>query len=374
MNKLISVECVHDLAKFETLREQWNFLLFNSKDRDIFLTWEWQFAWWKNIGQKKYELRILLVKEGEQIIGIAPWMFSKKAKSIFNLNWLENLGNPDCDISGIITSKPDQTIKAIIEYLKADILNWDIIELQELSALSQNTQTLMNELQNSGFYFIEAEDEDHYFIKINTTWEDYYNNLSKNLRHNHKRRIKRAAEIGPIEIQRFSGTSLEWQHFQTIFLVNKKSSFPELYNSEENVAFHKDLFLLMRDKKWIQIEIFMLKGEPIAYQYGFTFESRYEDWRGGINKDYDIIAPGKLLMMQTLEHRFKENIIESDFLRGNHTYKKDWLPESRKYKKIQVFNQNKLKSRAAFLWVQKIRPLFSNKLNKKLNKNDSDQS
>jgi CelD/BcsL family acetyltransferase involved in cellulose biosynthesis len=358
MKKTISVDCVQDIKSFEELRITWNNVLFSSQERDVFLTWEWLFSWWKNIGQAKYQLKILVIKEDEQVIGIAPWMVSIKNKAFIKLRWIENIGNPDCDVCGIITATPQKTLKAITEYLDLHRDDWEIVELQELPSDNQNTSLTIQALRDNGYDVIQTEDE-HYYIEMKGSWEEYYNSLSKNLKHNFKRRMNRAKEMGSVTIERHGGATLAWEHYQTIFKINEKSNFPYLYKNEQDVLFHKELFNLMKDQNWVQIEIFKLNDIPIAYQYGFTFEKRYEDWRGGIDKDYETLAPGKLLMMHTLEERYKEGYKENDFLRGDHTYKKDWLPQARKFTKIQVYNPKNIKSRLAYIWVHYIRDFLT---------------
>ncbi|NJN79109.1 MAG: GNAT family N-acetyltransferase [Anaerolineales bacterium] len=66
-----------------------------------------------------------------------------------------------------------------------------------------------------------------------------------------------------------------------------------MYKSDQTQSFHKDLFSLMQNEEWIQIETLSINDRPIAFQYGFCFEGRYEDWRGGIDKEFETLAPGK---------------------------------------------------------------------------------
>ncbi|NJN79108.1 MAG: hypothetical protein HC797_00780 [Anaerolineales bacterium] len=86
----ISVTRVENIQQFESLREEWNTLLFQCPDRDIFLTWEWLFAWWKNLGQHDNALWLLLIYEADKLIGIAPLMLGQK-NSVLIFDGLETL-------------------------------------------------------------------------------------------------------------------------------------------------------------------------------------------------------------------------------------------------------------------------------------------
>jgi CelD/BcsL family acetyltransferase involved in cellulose biosynthesis len=352
MGKSLAVTRIQDIQSFEALRSDWTNILSRSHTRDIFLTWEWMFAWWKNIGQHKNRLWLLLIQDGEKPVGILPLMLNSKKKSFIKFKRLENIGNPDCDVSGIISPEPRAAAKAAVKYLEEHAGEWDILEINEMPYTSPETDGLVSSIKQGG-YGLRETTEEHFHIPFEQTWEHYYKSLSKNLKHNFKRRLKRAKEMGNVKIERYSGNGLQWEHFQTIFKINEKSNFPDLYRSEENQSFHKDLFMLMQEQNWIQIEILSIDEKPIAFHYGFLYDGKYEDWRGGIDKDYEFIAPGKLLMMLSLEERFKTGFRENDFLRGKHSYKTDWLPLTRDFISIQAFNNRNIKSRLAYIWTKR---------------------
>lgn len=351
MGKILTVTRIQDIQSFEALRSDWKDILSRSNSGDIFLTWEWLFAWWKNIGQLKNQLWLLVIQDGQKPVGILPLMLNSKKKSFLKFKRLENIGNPDCDVSGIISPEPEAAAKAAVEYLREHADEWDILEINELPSASQEANSLISAVEQGG-YKIHKMIEDHFYIPFEETWDQYYKRLSKNLKHNFKRRLRRAQEMGNVKIAKYSGSNLHWEHFQTIFKINEKSNFPDLYRSGESQSFHEDLLLLMRDQNWIQIEILSIDEKPIAFHYGFLYDGKYEDWRGGIDKDYEFIAPGKLLMMHSMEDRFKSGLRENDFLRGKHSYKSDWLPLARDFTSIQAFNDRNLKSRLAYFWTK----------------------
>lgn len=70
---LLQIHVVDKLEDFEALSSAWNELLDISLDRHVFLTWEWQFTWWKHFGQGR-QLNIVLVKDSGRIVAIAPLM------------------------------------------------------------------------------------------------------------------------------------------------------------------------------------------------------------------------------------------------------------------------------------------------------------
>lgn len=351
MDKDITITRIQDIQSFEALRADWNQLLQRTQERDIFLTWEWLFAWWKNIGQHENLLWLLLVKNKGKLVGIAPFMKNYKTKSFIKLTRLENIGNPDCDVSGLIATDIDATTNAIMEYLNKHSNEWDMLEIKELPKESKATTSLINAIKQAG-HKSRKSTEEHYYIPLTEAWEQYYNKLSKNLKHNFKRRLRRAQELGKVTVNQYIGDSLTWEHFEKVFEINDKGNFTHLYKTDQIKSFHRDLFTFMRSLNWLQIEFLYINEKPIAFHYGFIYDERYEDWRGGIDKEYELIAPGKLLMMLSMEARFRMGLKENDFLRGKHSYKTDWLPSHRDFLSIQTFNKASVKSMLVYLFLK----------------------
>jgi len=68
---MITVEKVVTREEFKGLAAAWSSLLQESASDTLFLTHEWLNAWWEVFGSER-ELYILLVRDSEELIGIAP--------------------------------------------------------------------------------------------------------------------------------------------------------------------------------------------------------------------------------------------------------------------------------------------------------------
>src|SRR5690606_5017237 len=105
-----------------------------------------------------------------------------KRKYGVNFNWLENIGNPECDVSAIISIKPEKTTKAFLTYLDEKKREWDMLELMEVNASSAGNERFLAMLDSSQ-YGISRTKEEHFYIPLaGDTWEAYYSRLSKNMK------------------------------------------------------------------------------------------------------------------------------------------------------------------------------------------------
>ena len=62
---------VADSAQLSAMRAEWNELFEESDSATIYQSWEWNEAWW-NAYEKGKRLRLLLVRDGSSLVGIAP--------------------------------------------------------------------------------------------------------------------------------------------------------------------------------------------------------------------------------------------------------------------------------------------------------------
>lgn len=84
---------VWDEKQFVKNKNNWEQLLANSDCDPLFLSWQWQYAWWKNCGGQNPVLQIIAVYKAQQLIALAPFFTHEKTiKSLFKVKQLQFIG------------------------------------------------------------------------------------------------------------------------------------------------------------------------------------------------------------------------------------------------------------------------------------------
>src|SRR5688572_18154453 len=73
----VTVAVIDDVREFDRLRGEWNGLLEASAAATPFLTWSWLRSWWTHFGGAA-TLRLLVVRDRGELIGLAPMMLSRR--------------------------------------------------------------------------------------------------------------------------------------------------------------------------------------------------------------------------------------------------------------------------------------------------------
>ncbi len=320
---VLDVELCHTEQQFLSLQKEWTNLLEKSEISDIFLTWEWLYSWWTS-RDVDCALHIITVREDNTLVGIAPLMMVKRGTAAFRCKTLVNLGGEDADISGFITlqQRPD-IFKAIADYLLQTQKCWNILSIHDIPRFSFDRRLFRSFFPQNRFHFFSIESS-QYSFQTNGSWDEFHRSLSKNLRKDLRKKIRRLQALGKVEFQRFRGKAVTRKHLETVFQIQGRSYRPQLLQHRLTQEFHLNLMHAIKEREWLDISFLLLDETPIAYRYGFSYQNRFEDWITGFDNHFFSYSCGKILLMNLIRDCFENDTALFHFLRGEEEYKTLW--------------------------------------------------
>ncbi|MCC6905435.1 MAG: GNAT family N-acetyltransferase [Anaerolineae bacterium] len=350
-------QVIMDTAGFEALCADWTSLLEESGCREMFLTWEWQFAWWKH-HQAGNDLRIITARRDGRLEAVAPLMIITKPKYGRVFREVVMLGYPDIDVAGFLLREPYvEVLRDICRYL-VNRRDWDVLQIMEIPAEGFEGRELASAFRAAGCgtYII---DDVHYYLPILTDWQAYYDQLPHPLTGYLRKQLKAISKVGELSYRVFCGPDLRWEHFEAMFALNAKSRYAYLYATEEERAFARALFDLTQGRDWVEIDLLYLGEQPVAFNHGFNMGGRHEGWRMGFDGDYYKYGPGKLLSMHMIRSYFERGFRELDLLRGVESYKNEWQPLPRRFIHLRAVPRLKLLAVLDFLTLPRLHVLWN---------------
>jgi len=350
----ITIRQITSTEEFRELELEWSTLFQHNIIQTAFLTWEWLFSWWQIYGINK-ELWLITAYQNYKLVGIAPLMLEERIKYKIKHRIICSLGTPQIDIGGFIMSKrPQLIIAAISEFLIEKKHCWDLVEFNQFQENKSEIQYLAPYFKKAD-YQISQKSNLHFYIYIEKDWETFFSQFSQNLRGDLRRRLRRIKEYGKITFVHHSGSEVTWDDINTMFQINEYGHYPLLYHSQKEVAFQRELFGAMKNKGWLDVFLLFLDDHPIAYRYGFTLNNKYEDWRNGFDTRHKKHAPGKVLLLLTLQESAKQGYNIIDFLRGEEEYKMRLPSHVNRHIKLRLAASKKLTTTISYIWVPILR-------------------
>jgi CelD/BcsL family acetyltransferase involved in cellulose biosynthesis len=342
------IEEVNDIEEFRSLRESWNALLRESPDNNIFLTWEWQFTWWQYFDQGK-ELRIFLIKDGNELIGIIPFAQSKYRKGLISINILENLCSETCDYSGIIISrnKYETAFAFFMNYVEKMMReNEIIIRIWHVPRDSMFATALVQKYpsySNSLFLYERIVSRCPY-INLPTTWEEYYSDFLSKKKRKNLRRIMQTTKNHEVEFKKYTKTNDLRGQLQILFELHQKrwreKNIISKFTNPKAQEFYIDISRACLENDWLDLSFLNIDGKTVSVRWGFNYNNTRYCMTPAFDLNYSACAVGTQHLMKAIEESIQSGLKQFDFLKGEEPYKYDWTKSKKDNIRITITRNN----------------------------------
>lgn len=346
----LHTEEVTDMAAFASLRETWNALLQKCPDNNVFLTWEWLFMWWRHHGEGK-KLRILLVKDSDNIIGIAPLMQWRYRKWFFGINVVENLCAEECDYSGVVlTERAEEAIAALLNHLrKIAVDEKSVVRLWHIPADSYFLKALHSQYPafSQALALREEICSQCFVIGLPDSWDEFRGNIGRRTRKNLRRFRNLMEDNYRVEFRKHAdGDNLETDLEPLFHLHQKKwnqTDTPSKFDEPRERDFYLDVSRAFRENGWLDLSFLKLDGRVVSSEWGFNYAGTYWSMTGSFDTDYARYSPGNVHTMELIKSAIDSGQKRYDMLKGLEDYKSHWS-EKKRNNSIIVITANSLRA------------------------------
>ena len=317
----MNITLYESASLFDDWCAEWGELLADSAANQIFLTCEWQAAWWK--AYHPGEIWILVLRDDDgQWLGIAPWF---RATDDDGTRVIRTIGCVDVtDYLDIIARHgyEDAVYEALAAWLAGHTGDFDVIQLCNIPESSRALERFPSFAREHGLAANVRLQEVCPIVALPDRFEDYLASLDKKNRHELRRKLRRAAGqvdwyiVGPdhdldAEMARFLTLMAASSPDKTVFLEDT-----------QNQDFFRLMVPEMAERGWLQLAFLTVNGNPAAAYLNFDYLNRILVYNSGLNPDdHGSLSPGIILLARLIEHAISHRRREFDFLRGDESYK-----------------------------------------------------
>jgi len=357
----MEVEIITDKAGFLRLEQFWDPLVTRAGIVNVFLTFGWLATWYDHFGSQQ-QLLIIVVRDDEGVIGIAPLAITRRE----GFRRLGSIGAGLADYEDFIIAQ-DTEREALLEaiFLAADrVEGWDIFQLNKMPGDSANLEPLTAVLQRrpgpppSLRTFSTAP-----YISIKTPWEDYWLGLNKRFRTDSERRLRRLErEKGAISYHEPTDLT-ELNHYLELLirwhLVRRKQIKGDysLFENTTKIEFYKDLARWCFSTGWLSMVAMRSGAETVAIHFGFNYAGKHFYMIPTFNDAYSRYAPGRLLLIHLVQESFDRGFKEFDMCYGDEDYKFSFNPQTRRLWSVTAYRPT-IRGYTGKIWFGYLRPLL----------------
>ncbi len=319
---MLTISKIDSFDELLSLEKEWNSLLDRTTTNKSFLRFEWICNWWRLFGSNK-QLFILLVKEDDKPIGIAPLMISHERKFNMTINKLEFIGMPLSDYLDFIISKRNkEVLQKIYDYLMENKDLWTFINLNRIPETSSNLEKTKEIFKSNRLFKVFNSDKCPSLI-FDEKWKEFKKKLNnKKMR----KRIKQLKKNGKISLSRCNENKKKAFDILNIFFQQHKERWnttktPSMFNNEDYKDFFKSILISLLERGEADMFYLTVDDKPIAIRFVFIEKDKLLTYTSSYDGTYADKSPGVIMNKFFLEYLADNRFKEFDYLRGGEKYK-----------------------------------------------------
>jgi CelD/BcsL family acetyltransferase involved in cellulose biosynthesis len=304
------------LDSFTSLEEKWQELLVTCATNQIFLTPQWQRAWWQVFG-KGYELLLLSVHEASELVGIAPMMRQNERLSF--------IGSSDvCDYMDFIVrrGREDFVFPRLLDRLES--LEWNIIDLESLLPHSLALSCLAPLARQRG-YQVQIEQMDlSPQLFLPSSWDEYLALLKAKDRHELRRKLRRLEQTKATRSYTITEKEQLRREMESFFVLFKMSDFQKAcFMTDQKREFFEVMVSSLAEKGYVRLSFMEVGGVRAASSLCFDYENEVYLYNSAYDPTHTHLSVSLLLKVFCIREAIDNGKKRFDFLRGDESYKYD---------------------------------------------------
>jgi CelD/BcsL family acetyltransferase involved in cellulose biosynthesis len=333
----VTLSILKEESDFEKLKDIWNSLLVKTAHNNIFLTWEWLYSWWE-VYKKNLQLNILIIENGNEIKGIAPFYIEKVRFMGLSYNFLKFLGDKEvCSeyLDLILDNQMnDKILVEIHNFLSKDSC-WDCIHLVDFNQKSKLLAILEGISNQKKYNMQKTTTTSNHYIILPKSWEVYLSMISNHFRKKFKKNFKHLNQDFIVRFEditqnkdfdlRYSMKLMMEIHEQRWKSKRKYGVFKRKKFSQFHILVSERLL----QRNLLRLFFLFLNDHPVAVRYGFEYMNKYYSYQAGFLPEYQEYSIGTISHFLNIQNSIEKNLTEFDFLRGNLPYKQHYRTEER---------------------------------------------
>jgi CelD/BcsL family acetyltransferase involved in cellulose biosynthesis len=312
----MEVSVRRDDAALTDLSGEWLTLWRKDPAASVFQTPQYARAAWETELGADQSLAVIEMRRDGVLAGLAT-------TSVDADGTLRFLGNKEVtDYLGPVCAPSDRDVVADALVSAAEELEWSSAELFGLPADSGWPEALARAAKSAGYALEEIQQDVCPRIAPLGTYEEYLASLDGKLRHEIRRKARRLErEAGPYSIRTSDRSTLD-ADLETFYEMHRSSTGPKGRFMHEDVAvLFSRIARAFDEEGWLRLTWLEHEGEPLAGTFSFAAKKTWSVYNSAYDHTKGELAPGMVLMAETIRLAAEAGCGVFDMLRGAEPYK-----------------------------------------------------
>jgi len=288
----------------------------------------WIEAWWRFFGRG--ELRVLAARRDGALVGILPFGVRRGV-----LRSPTNEHTPAFDV----VAADDAAVRAVADALFGARAR--TVKLARLAAEGPARAGFEACSAQAGYRIALTPVARSPYIACAPTLADHERGLSRNLRHDVQRRLRRLCEEGAVTIDVTDGGTnlarLLAEGFRVEALSWKGAQGTAIASDARTLGFYDAVARWASARGWLRLAFLRLDGRAIAFQFDLETGGTYYSIKIGYDPAFVLYSPGKLLAHAMVARAVSSGLATYELLGLDEPWKDRWTSTFREYAGLDAY-------------------------------------
>jgi CelD/BcsL family acetyltransferase involved in cellulose biosynthesis len=291
----------------------------------------WIDAWWTSFGGGK--LRILAARRDGALIGIMPLEWRRGA-----LRTPTNEHTPAFDL----LAADEEAARVIAGAVFAGGVR--AVTIERLNEDGPTLTKLRAALHAAGYRDAVRPVARSAYIRCAPSLVEHERSLSRNLRHDVQRRLRRLCETGAVSFEIADGSERLDELLDEGFAVEERSwkgaGGTAIGSDSRTRRFYRDVAHWASPLGWLRLAFLRLDGRAIAFQFDLEAGRTYYSLKIGYDPTHERFSPGKLLAHAMVSRAVSIGLDTYELLGTDEAWKYRWTETFHERVSLHAFSRS----------------------------------
>ena len=280
----------------------------------VFVLPGWLGAWWQVFGAG-FEPLVLVVREDDEVIGVAPLKFKDGVASFIG-------DNSVCDYFDFVTApgKENAFAKVLLDYLP--VFDVKILLLETLRPQSVALRNIAEEARRCGHRVTSSEIDVSFEMELPATWETYLGSLESKQRRDIERKIRQLSAVAEVRFRVLRDSEVGEAELTSFFQMMADSRRDKAqFMTDEVRYFFEKIVSAMSSYELLRLAFLEVGVARVAAILYFEYNDRIYLYNSGYMPQYAEMNVGLVSKLYCIRQAIEERKRVFDFLKGPEVYK-----------------------------------------------------